>query len=208
MEKKAWFIVFEGIDGSGKSTQIQALHQHMRHLGLEAVLTREPGGTKIGEEIRKTLLDRSNVTMDAMTEMLLYAASRAQHVKEHIMPSLQKGISVISDRYVLSSYVYQGCARGIDLDIVKRVNRYATNGLTPHMTFFIDIHNQEALKRRKNRCAEDRLELEDDAFFEKLCNGYRSLLAHIPNAITVNGMQSEEEVTHELIAKLHERIGG
>ena len=136
--KKGYFITVEGSDGVGKSTQIKNIEKYFRNIGSDVVLTREPGGTNIGEKLRSILLDVSNKEMDPLTEMLIYAASRAQHVKEVIIPALNEGKTVISDRYIDSSLAYQGYGRNLGR-CVEDVNKYATDGIMPDKTFWLDL---------------------------------------------------------------------
>lgn len=206
MKRKGLFIVIEGIDGSGKSTQIENLQAYFQKKGLDVVVTREPGGTKIGEKIRGILLDPKNSEMDSLTEMLLYAASRAQHVAELIKESLDHGVHVICDRFVLSSYVYQGIAREIDLDIVKKVNGIAMRGLVPDITFFINIDDEEAFRRRRKRMSSDRIENEDKAFHLKVFKGYRELAEDMENVVWIDGMKSVENVTKEMTGYIAGKI--
>lgn len=200
------FIVIEGIDGSGKSTQIENLKSYFQGKGLDVIVTREPGGTRIGEKIRWILLDPENREMESLTEMLLYAASRAQHVAELIQKNIDQGIHVICDRFVLSSYVYQGIARGIDLDIVKKVNKIAMQGLIPDITFFINIDDEEAFRRRLKRMSSDRIENENKDFHFKVFNGYRQLAKDMENLVWVDGMRRIEDVTKDMIGYIAERI--
>jgi len=201
------FIVVEGIDGSGKSTQIEYLKEHFMQKGLQVMVTREPGGTAIGEQIRAILLDPDNRKMDPVAEMFLYAASRAQHIKELIGKCLEDGVHVICDRFVLSSYVYQGIARGIGLDTVKMVNGIAVAGIDPDITFFIDIDNEESFQRRAKRNIQDRMEKEDRAFHMKVCDGYRKLIRDMDNIVTVNGMQKPCDIAKELIRHVDTALG-
>jgi dTMP kinase len=148
--RKGLLITFEGGDGSGKSTQLSLLKEYLIQKGIKILTLREPGGVAISEKIRKIILDNKNTEMSPVTEMLLYAASRAQLVSQVIKPSLEKGITVICDRFVDSSYVYQGLARGLGIDTVKLVNDIATEYILPDITFFMDIAPELALKRRFN----------------------------------------------------------
>jgi len=137
------FITFEGPDGSGKTTQIRLLAEWLREQGHEVVLTREPGGTEIGDQIRTVLHDPYNTAMDARTEILLYSASRAQHVAQLIRPSLAAGKIIISDRYADSTLAYQGYGRGLDLEVLRAVTSFATGGLTPALTVYLNITPEE-----------------------------------------------------------------
>lgn len=148
---KGLFITIEGMDGSGKTTQINKLKEYFENKGQHVVLTREPGGTVISEVIREIILDVKYTEMDSVTEALLYAASRAQHVRERIVPSLERGDIVICDRFVDSSIVYQGYARGLGEEQVQMINEYATGGLKPDVTFFLDLEHKKGMDRKKNQ---------------------------------------------------------
>ncbi|MBO4686980.1 MAG: dTMP kinase, partial [Clostridiales bacterium] len=155
---KGLFVTFEGIDGSGKSTQISMLSEDLKKKGIPFILIREPGATPIGEKIRTILLDKANSKMHARTELLLYEAARAQIVEERIRPELEKGTVVICDRFYDSTVAYQGYARGLDLDAIGYLNRWSTDELKPDITFLFDLPEEVAYQRRNGReGAEDRL---------------------------------------------------
>lgn len=181
--KKGLFITFEGGDGSGKTTQINLLKDYIVNKGIEAITVREPGGVPISEKIREIILDNRNTDMDNITEMLLYAASRAQLVSQVLLPALNSGKCVICDRFVDSSYVYQGLARGLGIDIVKTVNEIATQELVPDITFFMDIDPGTAIKRRLEAGEPDRLEMEDISFHKKVYQGYLKIADMYPDRI-------------------------
>ena len=166
------FVTFEGIDGSGKSTQIEMLSADLQKAGKAFVLIREPGGTEIGEKIRTILLDKANSKMNARTELLLYEAARAQIVEEKIRPALSEGKVVICDRFFDSTVAYQGYARGLGLEAVDFLNRWSTSGLVPDITFLFDLDEQTAYARRHGRGEEDRLEAEGLNFMKKVREGY------------------------------------
>lgn len=170
-------ITFEGIDLCGKSVQIDQLTTRLRQHQVPFILLREPGGTIIAEKIRDTLLTKENELMSPIAEYLLYSAARAQLVKEKIIPSLQQGLLVISDRYYDSSTAYQGYGRNIDLKIVDKINHFATSGIQPNLTFFIDIDLDE-MERRKSLVNKklDRMEDQHGTFFEKVRNGYLKIV--------------------------------
>lgn len=176
MREKGLFITFEGNDGSGKTTQIRKLMAWLESRGHQVVFVREPGGTEIGEKIRNLVLDRANAAMCPVSEMLLYAASRAQLVHEVIKPSLQQGCVVICDRYVDSAYAYQGFGRELGLDTVMNVNAPAIDGVLPDLTFFMDLDAGRAMERR-NATGEvaDRIEVESMDFHWRTYHGYRTL---------------------------------
>lgn len=186
--RKGLLITFEGGDGSGKSTQLSLLKEYLIQKGIKILTLREPGGVAISEKIRKIILDNKNTEMSPVTEMLLYAASRAQLVSQVIKPSLEKGITVICDRFVDSSYVYQGLARGLGIDTVKLVNDIATEYILPDITFFMDIAPELALKRRFNASIPDRLENENISFHRDVYMGYLKLTELYPERIKrING---------------------
>lgn len=170
------FITLEGPDGSGKSTVSRMLVSYLREKSIRVTFTREPGGTDISEEIRKIILDNKNTAMKSTTEALLYAASRAQHVGEKIMPAIAANRVVICDRFVLSSLVYQGIARGLGVEQVKSINNFATMGLEPDLVLFFDIDPQKALTRKARRSKADRIEKEKIEFHQSVYEGYKSLL--------------------------------
>ncbi len=181
------FITFEGGEGSGKSTAIERLGERLSSLGKRVLITREPGGTPISEEIRSIILDRKNTGMDPWTEALLYAASRRQHVKEKIEPALKEGTIVISDRYVDSSLAYQGGARGLGIEKVLALNQFALDGVMPDLTIFFDLAPETGLGRiRKNQEREvNRLDLERISFHEKVRESFLVLKEMFPERIKV-----------------------
>ncbi|SNX53851.1 dTMP kinase [Thermoanaerobacterium sp. RBIITD] len=177
-------ITFEGIDGSGKTTQINLLKEYLLKLGYNIIVLREPGGTHVGEKIRDILLDEENKIVP-VSEALLYAASRAELVSEIIIPSLKIGKIVILDRFVDSSIVYQGYARGIGIKAVEEINNIAISGLKPDLTIYLDIKPEEALKRINQRHDRDRLEMEDIDFHKKVYEGYKNLILSNPERFAV-----------------------
>ncbi|WP_130861242.1 dTMP kinase [Bacilliculturomica massiliensis] len=194
------FITFEGPDGSGKTTQIQRLKALLEERGIEAVLTREPGGTPIGEKIREIILDRENGEMDSLTEAFLYASSRAQHVAQVIKPALEAGKTVICDRFTDSSIVYQGYGRGLG-DRVRVINQIAVQGLEPDVTFFLKLPPQTGKDRIKAE-EQDRMELEKIEFHNEVFHGYEELERMEPERfIAVDAARSIDEVAGEI--RLH-----
>jgi dTMP kinase len=193
------FIVFEGIDGSGTTTQAAMLAARLGVCGVEVVQTREPGGTAVGERIRELVLDPAAAVADT-AEMLLYAASRAQHVAELIRPSLQRGVTVISDRFVDSSLAYQGCARSLGLDLVRAANRPAVAECAPDLVVYLEVPISVARQRRLARGGPpDRVEAAGDALQELVAAAYRQLAAERgAAALVVDGTQSREPIA-ELI---------
>jgi thymidylate kinase (EC 2.7.4.9) len=197
---KGIFITFEGNDGSGKTTQIMLLADYLKKKGLEVVTLREPGGTAIGEKIRDILLDKGNRDMCPVTEMLLYAASRAQLVSSVIKPELERGRAVICDRFVDSSLAYQGFGRGLGTGNVWTVNRLAVDGCLPDMTFFMDIDADAAMARRCAKGGEaDRIESEEMNFHRRVYAGYRELARQYPGRIRcIDVSRSPGEVFEEI----------
>lgn len=177
------FITMEGPDGSGKTTQIELLKKYLEDKGYDIVITREPGGTKISEAIREIILNTEYQEMSHMTELLLYAAARAQLVNQVIKPALEEGKAVICDRFVESSAVYQGIGRGLGVDTVYKVNNYALGGIVPMLTIFMDLDAEDGIKRKKNQTALDRMEMEDLSFHKRVVEGYRQLAQLYPERI-------------------------
>ena len=189
------FITFEGIDGVGKSTQIRRLDEKLRELGYETIITREPGGTSISEKIRELLLDTANAEMDAVTEALLYAAARAQIVREVIEPALAAGKVVLCDRYIHSSIAYQGYGRGLGEEMVLEMNRPAMRGIFPNLTFLFLLPPAEAEKRRSGTA--DRIESLGLSFQEKVQQGFQQM-AHREGVIPVDAAEPVEKIFHEV----------
>ena len=179
------FLSMEGLDGSGKGTQLERLRDTMDRYGFEVVMTREPGGTPIGEKIREILLDRENTGMADVTEALLYAASRAQHVREKILPAVAEGKVVLCDRYLDSSVAYQGGGRQLGIDEVLRINSPAVEGAMPDLTVFLDLDHRESLRRRCSASEPDRLEMETENFHARVEDGYHQLIARDPDRFVV-----------------------
>lgn len=205
--KKGLFITFEGTDGSGKTTQIKILEQHMKEKGYEVVLTREPGGTKVSEMIRELILDPANTEIVPLTEMILYAASRAQHVAQVIKPSVDMGKMVICDRFVDSSYAYQGCGRGVDLKVIADVNRVAIDQMIPDITFFLDMDPEIAIKRRISSTGADRIELEKLDFHKRVYSGYKKMASLYPDRIkTIDANKPIEEISVQINGYMKELL--
>ena len=200
------FIVLEGPDGSGKTTQIRLLQQYLQGQGRECVVTREPGGTQIGEAIRQVILNPAYKEMSDVTEMLLYAASRAQLVHDVIAPALDAGKVVISDRFVDSSIVYQGIARGLGQDTVSMVNAPAIAACRPDMVLFIDIPEEEGIARKKEQKKLDRMEQESIDFHHKVSEGFRQLLKDREDVICLDGLASVEEIHAQILKQINQRL--
>lgn len=201
------FISFEGGEGSGKTTIIDSLVKELEALGYEVVRTREPGGVPIAEEIRDIILDCKNTKMCNETETLLYAASRMQHLHEKVIPVLKKGGIVICDRYLDSSLVYQGYARGIGFDGVMKANCFALDYM-PNLTFFIDVTPEVGLSRLSNRAGKiDRLDKESISFHQKVYDGYIKLLEMYPERIKrIDGNREKTEVYAQVLAQTVEYL--
>jgi dTMP kinase len=193
------FITVEGTDGSGKTTQIKMIESYLQEKGYAVIIAREPGGTKISEKIREIILDNENDEMSAITEMIMYAAARAQLVSEVIKPAIDSGKIVICDRFVDSSYVYQGCGRGIDLKEIVDVNRVALDGIEPDITFFFDISPKIALKRRREATGADRIEKEKMEFHMRVYEGYKKLaLLYSDRIVAIESDREIEEIFEDV----------
>jgi len=193
------FISFEGIEGAGKSTQVKALAGYLRSKGYDVVETVEPGGTKIGDKIRELLLDPQN-HMDPLAELLLYYSSRAQHVKEIIAPAINEGRTVITDRYTDSTVAYQGYARGIDLELINRLNDIVVPEMKPSLTIMLDLDVEEGLRRNRAAHKEDRFELEAVEFHKRVRHGFHEIAKADPERIKiVDASVSSEEVARKII---------
>ncbi len=200
MTDRGLFITFEGTDGAGKTTQIQRLTADLRQTGYDVCLTREPGGTPISEQIRDMLLNPDHIEMAATTELLLYAASRAQHVSEVIKPALEAGKVVISSRFADAMVVYQGYGRGLDLERINHLNRIATDGVTPDVTFVLDLPVEIGLQRVQNsRGGLDRLEREKIEFHRRLREGYQILAKQEPQRLKIIDSQVNSEQVYAQI---------
>jgi len=198
------FISFEGIDFSGKSTQIELLKDYLVEHGKKVEVLREPGGTEISEKIRNILLDNKNLEMFGEAELLLFSASRAQLVREKIRPYLEKGIYVISDRFHDSSTAYQGYGRGIPLGIVDNVHSLAIGDTIPELTFFIDIPVGIANERRKKKSKGklDRIELADLEFYNRVRSGYLEIARKEERFKVIDGTQTIETIQNQIISEL------
>ncbi|MDP4093025.1 MAG: dTMP kinase [Bacillota bacterium] len=205
--EKGGFITVEGTDGSGKTTQIAFMEKYLKEKGFEVVLTREPGSTKISEKIRSIILDPEHKEMGYISEMLLYAAARAQLVSEIIKPAVENGKMVICDRFVDSSYAYQGFGRGIDLKTIADVNRIALDGMVPDITFFMDLNPRIALGRRMAASQADRIEKEKMDFHMKVYEGYKKLVLLYPDRIkSIDANKDEQKVFNEIKTWLDELL--
>ncbi len=201
-EKKGLFITFEGIEGCGKSTQSKMLRDYLESCGKSVLLTREPGGPLISEKIRSLLLDPENSEMLRETELLLYMASRSQHTGQWIIPALEEGKYVISDRYNDSSIAYQGAARKLDLSQIDGITRFATFSLVPDITFLIDLPAENGLCRIQP-CVADRIEQEDIEFHKRVRQGFLDVANREPGRFCIiDGRGTIEEIHVEIIRKM------
>lgn len=203
------FVTFEGGEGSGKSTVLKKVDALLREEGYETVLSREPGGTPISEEIRNVILDRKNTNMDPRTEALLYAASRRQHLVEKIWPALKEGKIVLCDRFLDSSLAYQGGARGLGIDEILKVNEYATEGTLPDLTILFDIEPEKGLARiAANQGREvNRLDLEKISFHEGVRATFQSLAKRFPDRyVVIDASQPLEDVVSDAYKAIKSRL--
>uniref|UniRef100_UPI003FF01D2A dTMP kinase n=1 Tax=Anaerobutyricum hallii TaxID=39488 RepID=UPI003FF01D2A len=191
-------MVMEGPDGSGKTTQINLLKEYLEEAGYECLITREPGGTVIGEKVRQLILNPEHKEMSPVTEMLLYAASRAQLVHEVIGPALEEGKIVISDRFVDSSIVYQGIARKLGISTVSAVNAPGIGIYRPEGIFFIDLSEAEGLRRKKEQKNLDRMEQEGIDFHHMVSEGYRKVLSGRPEVMKIDGGRSIDTIQKKI----------
>lgn len=205
---KARFITIEGCEGSGKTTILKKLCAEFKEKNIKFFATREPGGSKISEQIRNVILNVENTKMDYMTEALLYAASRRQHLEEIVKPALNGGAIVLCDRYLDSSLAYQGYARGLGIDEVYAINMYATSGFLPELTIYIDIPVEVGLERiTSNNRDVNRLDLEKVSFHSKVREGYLEIAKKYSDRIvTIDGVGTPDEVYERVKKVIFERL--
>ncbi|MGN7361019.1 dTMP kinase [Paenibacillus sp. SAF-054] len=203
------FVTLEGGDGSGKTTVIAKVKEYLESRSIPHIMTREPGGIEIAEKIREIILNPSHTAMDSRTEALLYAASRSQHLAEKVEPALAEGKLVLCDRFVDSSLVYQGYARGIGMDEVWSINEFAIHDRMPQLTFYLDIKPEVGLARiaASHEREVNRLDLEGLPFHHKVREGYLKLAERFADRIVViDASQTVENVERDIIRSLEERI--
>ena len=202
------FITFEGSEGCGKSTQVQRLARRLEHLGIPSLVTREPGGTPIGETIRELLqFAPHNSTMTPETELLLFEASRSQLVREIIKPALERGLCVIADRFFDSTTVYQGAARKLDRKIVESLNAFAVGDCVPDITFVLDVDAATAESRMQKPRKADRMEQQPAEFYERVREAYRELARREPNRVVlIDGSRNADVIEHEIWQIVSERF--
>lgn len=204
---KDLLITMEGPDGAGKSTQIALLKEYLEGKGYRVLVTREPGGNPISEAIRGIILNKEYTQMSYMTELLLYAAARAQLVAEVIKPALAEGMVVICDRFVDSCVVYQGIARGLGIDTAYKINEYALQGVSPVLTIHMDLDAEEGLRRKKNQAELDRMEAAGLEFHKKVAEGYRTLAArNAERIVTIDATLPIEEIHVKIKEAVDSRI--
>ena len=204
---KKW-ISFEGGEGSGKTTLIKALEKRFKEAGQSVLTTREPGGVPVAEKIRHILLDKTKDHMDPMTEAILFAASRRQHLVEKVLPALEEGKIVLMDRYVDSSVVYQGYARGLGMERIAKLNEYATSGMMPSLTFYLDLDPEVGMKRiQTNKRDQNRLDLESMDFHHKIRQGYQLLCEREERIHCIDADQSVEALLEEVWKVIQEKLG-
>jgi dTMP kinase len=201
-------IVFEGVEGCGKTTQMQLCSQWLESLNISVVLTREPGGTELGKDLRMLLLEKSpNKPVGEVTELLLYAADRAQHIEEELKPNLAIGKYILCDRYTDSTIAYQGYGRGLSMSIINQLNQIATGGLASDLTIWLDVDVEIGLSRKRGQAKLDRIEQETIAFHRRVQRGYTELAVFYPSRIVrVDGNNSQENVQQSIQEILHNRL--
>ncbi len=203
----SFFITFEGIEGSGKSTQTGLLASHLREEGFDIVVTREPGGTRIGEEIRNITHDRESVDLTAAAEAYLMAASRAQHVREIIKPALSAGKIVICDRYIDSSLAYQGYGRQLGEKMIENLNELALESCLPDLTILLDVSLEAGFARRNHTQKIDRLDLQQKDFYQRVSEGYHKLAEKYKNRfLVIDSSQPIEKVADQIWQDVKKRL--
>lgn len=206
-----YFITMEGPEGAGKTTIVKRIAKELKEQNYPVLLTREPGGIHISEQIRQVILDPEHGNMDARTEALLYAAARRQHLVEKVIPALKEGYIVLCDRFIDSSLAYQGYARGLGIEEVYAINQFAIQEIMPHKTFYFDIDPELGLKRIEMHKGREvnRLDLEKVEFHHKVRTGYQKLLKQFPDRIIeIDAAQEMEVVYTEVLEKLLKIING
>lgn len=205
---KGFMVVFDGSNGAGKTTVIKSVEKYLSSKGFDVLLTREPGGTPIGEKIREVILDPKTPEMSFMTELMLFGAGRAQHIQEKLIPALSEGKIVISDRFDAATYSFQHFARGIDINTINKINDLALSGFSPNMNIVLDLDPEEGLKRVQSRGEGlDRLEDEKAEFLARARNGYLKQAEQNPSKFEViDAFQSKEKVLQDVIQVIDELI--
>ena len=199
-------MTFEGVEGSGKTTQLELLHTKMKSSGIPVLATREPGGTELGKGLRDILLFSDKDSLDMGTELLLYEADRIQHVKEVIFPALERGVNVLCDRFFDSTTAYQVYGRGLDFNLVDNINKFASCGLEPDLTFLLQIPVSEGLKRANSGGLADRLENEDFEFHKRVQNGFLKIASKNPDRFSLIGDGKNISSIHIEISKIISKV--
>jgi dTMP kinase len=200
------FIAFEGVEGSGKSTQSARLTAHLRGLGFDVVLAREPGSTPLGERVRGLVLDENGLSVPPRSELFLMLAARAAFVADIVDPALAMNRVVVADRFELSTLAYQGAGRGLPLDDLIRCNRVATGGLAPHVTFLLDLDPDEGVRRQLAAAKRpDRMEAEARDFHRRVAAGYHDLAGMVAGLLRIDASGTVEEVQERVLRSLAER---
>ena len=208
MSTRGFFITFEGVEGGGKSTQLQCLRDRLTALGREVYVTREPGGTAIGEAIRSVLLNPEHCAMATITELFLYEAARAQIVAECIRPRIEAGAIVLCDRFADSTTAYQGAGRGLPADMLNQLHQLATEGLWPDLTFVLDVPATVGLARAARRCEADRIEQESLDFHERVRNAFLAIAQQEPHRVhIVDGTHDIKEIAESIEHIVRNRLG-
>lgn len=203
MKKQGLFITFEGNEGSGKTTVAQSLKNKLEEAGYEVLITREPGGVRIAEDIRNLILNPEYKEMDPLCEALLYAAARRQHLVEKVLPALTEGKIVLCDRFIDSSLAYQGVGRDIGIDDIYEINQFAIQNVMPDKTFLLEIDFKKGLQRAKKRGEFDRLEQEQDSFHQKVAEGYQIVAKRFSERIQViDANQDVDAITNTIFEEV------
>lgn len=201
------FLAFEGVEGSGKSTQVRLLAEHLRAAGVETVVAREPGSTPLGERVRATVLGDVGLEVPARSELFLMLAARAAFVEQVVLPAVRAGQVVIADRFELSTLAYQGAGRGLPLDEVRACNRVATGGVCPDATVLLELDPEEGARRQRAAGKEaDRLEREASAFHRRVADGYRELADRVEGLVRVNAHGDVQTVHRRILHALSGRL--
>ncbi len=204
--KKGLLISFEGTDGCGKSTQIRLLGEYLKSKGREVVVSREPGGCRVGEKIRNILLNADNAEISPMCELFLYEAARAQHMAEIIEPALKDGKIVILDRFIDSTYAYQGFGRQLGEECVDTFNKYAINNRLPDITLMLELSPELAFKRKGGNDKKDRMEMAGKSFFSRVDEGFKSAAEKYKDRIVKVNVEGTCEETHNKICRLIDTV--